>query len=191
VNERLGILGGAFNPIHNGHLILAEQAHNQLQLDSVLFVPSFQPPENHKSITTSFEQRCEMVEAALQGIDYFRVSRLEEKLEAPTYTVRLLEALKVERPEASFSFLMGSDSLRQLDSWYQPEKLSDLAQLVVAHRPGHEECESKYEIKWLDMPLIEISASDLRARVRHGRSLRFLVPDPVIAYIEDQQLYRF
>lgn len=193
MTERIGILGGAFDPPHYGHLILAEQAYSQLDLNYVLFVPSYRPPEQHKSILTQFDRRCEMLEMALEDVDYFRISRIEEQLESPTYTVRMLEALKTETPDATFYFLMGSDSLEQLDSWYHPEQLRELADIAVARRPGykrHVSPDSKQEVLWLEMPLIEISASDLRSRAQTERSLRFLVPDSVIEYIEEHELYR-
>jgi len=188
VNERIGILGGAFDPPHFGHLILAEQALDQLKLDHVLFVPSFQPPQNHKSITTPFDQRCEMLDLALEPSDKFKLSRVEENLEPPTYTVRMLEAINSQQPEASLFFLMGADSLEQLNTWFRPEELQKRAEIVVARRPGSSPGQ-KAAITWLDMPLIEISASKLRARVRSGRSIRFLVPDIVIDYITRCGLY--
>ncbi len=189
VAERLGILGGAFDPLHIGHLILAEQARWQLGLERVLFIPSFDPPKNHKSIVTSFAHRCEMLTLALEGIDYFEVSRIEEELEPPTFSVRMLEALSRKLPGAEFYFLMGADSLEQLDSWYEPEQLRKLCRLAVARRVGHRE-EDEHEVTWLEMPLIAISASELRRRVEKGISLRFLVPDRVIEYIAEHNLYK-
>lgn len=189
VSEKIGILGGAFDPIHLGHLILAQSALDELQLQRVLFVPSFQPPHQHKIIGTDFDHRVTMVKKAINGNRAFHCLEIERELEPPTYTVKVLDRLRLDLPQAEFYFLMGADSLEQVDTWFQPDKILKLARFVVAARDGHR-LQSTYPFTRLEMPLINICATQLRERSRAGHSLRYLVPDSVISYIAAQKLYR-
>ncbi|MCC6963326.1 MAG: nicotinate (nicotinamide) nucleotide adenylyltransferase [candidate division Zixibacteria bacterium] len=189
MTEKIGVLGGAFDPIHIGHLILAQSALDELKLSRVLFVPSFAPAVAHKVIPTGFAHRLEMTRLAIAGNDRFRASAIEEVLKPPSYTVTLMERLHKEIPDAEFYFLMGADSLEQVGTWHDPERLIKLAKLVAAPRSGSN-LQSTFPFARLDMPLIEISATQLRQRVRDGFSLRYLVPESVIAYIDANRLYR-
>lgn len=189
MSENLGILGGAFDPVHLGHLTIAQTAISQFALDQVLFVPTFAPANSHKIIPTSFEHRCAMIKLAIDGFENYALSTIESEIEPPTYTIKMLERLKALYPQAELTFLMGADSLSQIDSWHQPEKICKLARIAVAARSGHRH-QSHYPFVRLDMPEIDISATELRSSIRAGHSVRFLVPDAVIAYIESHQLYR-
>ncbi|MGB5105439.1 MAG: nicotinate-nucleotide adenylyltransferase [Candidatus Zixiibacteriota bacterium] len=189
MSESLGILGGAFDPVHLGHLTIAQAAIEQFGLDQVLFVPTFAPANTHKIIPTAFEHRCAMIELAIAGIEKCALSTIESEIEPPTYTIKMLEKFKSIYPLAEFTFLMGADSLSQIESWHQPDKICKLARLAVASRSGHPH-QSHYPFVRIDMPEIDISATELRNSLRAGHSVRFLVPDAVIAYIESHQLYR-
>ncbi len=188
MNESLGILGGAFDPVHLGHLTIAQSALEQFELDKILFVPTFAPPGAHKVIHTSFEHRCAMIKLAIAGQERCELSRIEAEIEPPTYTTKMLEKLKQQHQEATLTLLMGADSLGQIESWYQPDRIFKLARVAVAGRAGHTH-QSQYPFVRLDMPEINISATELRNTIRTGRSVRFLVPDAVIAYIESNRLY--
>lgn len=189
MSERIGVLGGAFDPIHIGHLILGQSARDELKLDRVFFVPTFAPAAAHKAITTSFGHRVAMLRLATADNEGFHVSEIEESLPTPTYTVNTLQSLHASRPNAELFFLMGADSLAQVDTWHQPEKLVALARLAVAPRSGYP-LTARFPFARIDMPLIEVSATVLRQRTQEGFSLRYLVPDPVIAYIDENRLYR-
>ena len=192
VSERIGVMGGAFDPIHLGHLVLAMQAYEQLSLTRLLFVPTFQSAHQNKEIETAFEHRCAMVEAAIENCDQFSLSKIETAVSGKSYSVKTLQLLRQQYPKAEFFFLMGADSLEQLETWYLPEELLAMATVVVAGRPGYGKPDHPVpeRIRFLAMPLLEISASDIRRRVREGRSIRFLVPDRVEAYILHHGLYR-
>jgi nicotinate-nucleotide adenylyltransferase len=189
VTESLGILGGAFDPIHLGHLTIAHSALAQFDLNKVIFVPTFAPINSHKVIATTFEHRCQMAGIAIAGEPRFGLSRIEAEIEPPTYTIKMLERMKLLHPQAELTLLLGADSLEQIDTWYQPERIFKAAKVAVATRPGNR-LQSQYPFVRLEMPEIDISATEIRKCLAAGQSVRFLVPDEVIAYIETHQLYR-
>jgi nicotinate-nucleotide adenylyltransferase len=198
--QRLGILGGTFDPIHHGHLVAAEEARFQLALDKVLFVPAGAPPHKPARPISPASHRLHMVELAIAGKPYFAVSRVDVDRPAPSYTVDTLRLLRAEWGAGpSFFFIVGDDSLSDMVNWYQPQQLIELCQLAVARRPGSEIDLPALEkqlpgltsrVHWIKMPLLEISSSDLRSRVQAGRSISYLVPREVEAYIEQHRLYR-
>ncbi len=191
MSKRLGILGGAFDPIHYGHLLLAAEARQQLELDQVIFVPTAQSAHQQKDIATPFLHRYKMTELALAAYPEFVASDIEEKLGGTSYTVKTLTALAQLHPDASLFFLLGADNFEQLDTWFEPEKLPELATLAVVARTGSKLPktlpEQALEVR---MPRIDISASEIRERVGQGRSIRVLVSHEVESYIESERLYR-
>ena len=197
--RRLGILGGTFDPIHHGHLVAAEEAHHQLQLDQVLFVPAGAPPHKSRRPISPAHHRLRMVELAIAGKPYLAISRVDVDRAGPCYTVDTLELLRAEwGPEPTFFFIEGADSLADILTWYQPQRLIERCELAVVERPGVELDLPRLEthlpgltarIHWVQMPRLEISSSDLRARVRAGRPIAYLVPAAVEAYIREQGLY--
>jgi nicotinate-nucleotide adenylyltransferase len=199
VIRRLGILGGTFDPIHHGHLVAAEEAHHQLQLDQVLFVPAGAPPHKPSRPISPAHHRLRMVELAIAGKPYLAISRIDVDRPGPCYTVDTLELLRAEwGPEPTFFFIEGADSLADILTWYQPQRLIERCELAVVERPGVELDLPRLEnhlpgltarIHWVQMPRLEISSSDLRARVRAGRPIAYLVPAAVEAYIREQGLY--
>ncbi len=198
--RRLGILGGTFDPIHHAHLVLAEEVRHQLDLDLVLFVPAGDPPHKPGRPVSAAHHRLRMLELAIAGKSYFVISDVDLDRPGPSYTVEALHLLRREwGPTPSFFFVEGADSLAEILSWYHPERLIDLAEIAVVDRPGVQVDLADLEqrlpglsarLHWVRMPLLDISASDIRARVRDGRPISYLVPAAVEAYIVEHGLYR-
>jgi nicotinate-nucleotide adenylyltransferase len=197
---RVGVMGGTFDPIHVGHMILAEQARDQLGLERVVFVPAGQPWRKAGRQVAPVADRVAMVRAALADDPYFELSLIESERSGPSYTVETLAALKKTLgAEADLHFIVGSDALADLPYWREPSHLVALARLAVAARPGwHIPDPEALEravpgitgrIDIVTMPQIDISSTDIRRRVAEGRSLRFLVPAAVEAYIFETGLY--
>ena len=190
---RIGILGGRFDPIHIGHLIVAQDVAEILRLDRILFLVSHNPP--HKGVLTSFEDRLRMVQLAVQNNPRFEASDFERKLNLPrSYTVQVLEALRKTLPaNITLFFIMGEDQFATLDTWYQPDRLFHLAQVVVMRRPGTRgEPPPLFQkrVIYTRQRLIEISSSEIRRRVKAGQSITYLVPREVELYIRRRGLYR-
>ena len=193
---RLGIFGGTFEPVHLGHLIVAETARETLPLDQVLFMLAAQPPHKETRALTPEDLRLAMLEAALADHPHFAISTLELERTGPSYTVDTLRALQ-ELPAfafAEFFLIMGKDSLNNFHTWREPEAIAQLARLVVY--PRRDEFEENTHANWpahyhsLQAPLIEISSSEIRRRVQMNQSIRYLVPENVRSFIASRQLYR-
>jgi nicotinate-nucleotide adenylyltransferase len=200
---RLGVFGGTFDPVHLGHLILAEQCREQARLDQVLFIPAARPPHKHEEALTPFAQRVEMLALAIAGQPAFRIDELEKNLPGPSYTARTLGELRRRQPNAELRLLLGADCLPDLVHWYEPARIIELAILTVAARPGWEIWSAEQlraalqlpdatplRLEVVHVPLHEISSRDLRQRSRQGRSLRYLVPRAVEEYIAAHKLYQ-
>lgn len=198
---KIGVLGGTFDPIHLGHLILGEEARLQLGLDRVLFLPAGDPWRKTGRFITAREHRLRMVELAIADNPGFAVSRIEVDRPGPSYTADTLACLRDEYgPETQLYFILGRDALADLPNWHQPEKIVALAYLAVAHRLGwtvteQPDIESRIlrlggTIVPINMPLIAISATHLRERLARGLSVRYQVPDAVLTYIAAHALYR-
>ncbi|MEO0010323.1 MAG: nicotinate-nucleotide adenylyltransferase [candidate division WOR-3 bacterium] len=190
---RLGILGGCFDPIHFGHLLVAEDVFEQLQLDRILFIPTFCPPRRPAPAAT-FLHRVQMVSRAIKGDRRFRLCRLEEKLPCPSYTVNTLQALHQVYPGARFYLIIGFDQYHTIHTWHQPEKLTRLAQLIVVSRPGVSRPplypqHQPHRVKLLDVIPVGISARIIRQRLALNKSIRYLVPPVVAQYIYRHRLY--
>ena len=200
MSPRLGILGGTFDPIHHGHLVAAQEVLYQLRLDRVLFVPAGDPPHKPSRPVSPASHRVRMVELGTAGQADFVVSRVDVDRPGPHYTVDTLQVLhKTWGPGASLYFIEGTDSLADILTWYRPERLIELAELAVVERPGVALDVDKLEqqlpglrerLHWVRMPSLEISSTDLRARVREGRPISYLLPAAVEAYVREQGLYR-
>jgi nicotinate-nucleotide adenylyltransferase len=196
---KMGILGGTFDPPHNGHLHLAESARRVLKLDEVVFIPAKQPPHKLDDPISPLPIRVAMLECALHGHPKFVISMIEAEREGPSYTVDTLRELrKTAGKDAELYFIMGEDSLKNLPTWHLPEEIVKLAHLAVLQRPGYdanvEALEQKVKgveksVVLLDGFEIEISSTDIRERVRCHESIAELVPDCVAEYIEQHHLY--
>ena len=194
----IGVLGGTFDPIHTGHLIIAEEARTRLGLKEVLFVPAGQPWLKQGSDVTPANHRVEMARLAIADNPRFRLGVTEVERHGPSYTVETMMALREQfGSEASLFFILGRDTLADLPVWKEPAKLVQLCRLVVAPRLGSRDLKHLKEampglldeIVQLDMPLIEISSSGIRHRVAQGLSIRYLVPAEVEEYITEQKMY--
>jgi nicotinate-nucleotide adenylyltransferase len=190
---RLGIFGGTFDPVHLGHLLLAEIVHRLLRLDRVLFVPARVPPHK-EGVPTSPEQRFRMTDLACADNPHFAVSDVELRRDGPSYTIETLRALKEASPPDTEHFLMmGADSARDLESWKAHEDLLDESTVVILERPGVGESDLPPSLETratrLPTPSVEISSTEIRRLVRAGESIRYMVTDPVERFIRSQGLY--
>jgi nicotinate-nucleotide adenylyltransferase len=195
---RVGILGGAFNPPHIGHLVCAQEALVQLELDKVVFVPVGQAPHRDLERDPGGDQRLELVELATADDERFEVSRIELDREGPSYTVDTLRALREAEPKDELFLILGGDQAAALGSWHEPAQVLELATVAVFERlnwsrhaigikvgrlPGGQ------GIRYLDMPIIQVSSSAIRRRAAAGKPIRYLVPDKVAAQIQAHGFY--
>jgi nicotinate-nucleotide adenylyltransferase len=187
---RIGILGGTFNPIHIGHLILAEEAVAKLGLDKLIFVPTYLPPHKDIDGIITARDRLRMVELAIVGNSKFEVSTFEIDSKKRSYSVDTLkEFRKIYGEDAVFYFLTGSDLLKDLFSWKDVSDIFKMSKFIVANRPGYPVKDVPKEVETVVITPIEISSDDIRKRIRTGRSIRYLVTDNVMKYIADRRLY--
>ena len=199
MGRTVGVLGGAFNPPHVGHMVLAQEAIWELGLDELVLVPTGDAPHKVIAPEPGPRVRLALAEAAAKGVEGVRVSALEVDREGPSYAFRTLELLEDELPESDFVFVMGADVAASLESWRRPERVLQLAQVAVAGRPGVDRGAVDAALsrlgategaRMLEMPEIEVSSTVVRQRVAAGKPIRWLVPDAVRELIEDQGLYR-
>ena len=197
---RLGILGGTFDPIHFGHLLAAEEVRVALRLDQVLFAPAGDPPHKQNNSILSVAHRLAMVRLAIADNPAFVISTVDVDRPGPHFTVDMVQLLREQWGTGadSTSFIMGADSLAQLLTWSQPDRLIELCRLAVVARPGYRadlaELEATlpgvgHRLDWVEMPVLGISSSDLQRRVREGRSIRYQVPASVAGYVAKHRLY--
>jgi len=197
---RLGILGGTFNPPHLGHLVCAQEAHDQLALDRVVLMPAARPPHKQVAADPGAEVRYDLCRRAVAGDERFEVSRLELDRPGQSWTVDTLRTLRDEHPQDDLIFIVGGDMARSLPSWRDPEAVLELATLAVAERAGSEREDIRGELRGLDaatrervrffeMPRIDVSSSQVRERVATGRPIRYLVPDAVAEAIAEHGWY--
>lgn len=199
VSRRVGLLGGTFDPVHIAHLHIATCALKELALDEIRFVPAGNPPHKPGRPISDAEDRLTMLEIATQGIADFLVDPVDLRDETPSYTSELLERIRRGEPDAELWFIIGSDSLAELHTWHQPERVIQRARLAVAERPGwniddalatstveglHERVD-----QFTSVP-IDLSATLIRERIASGLPVDWVVPDDVLAYIADHGLYK-
>ena len=188
---KIGFLGGTFDPIHKGHLSLAQAAKKQYKLDQVIFVPARIPPHKTDRQVTPVDDRLHMTELALKQESDFKLSRVEIDRSEPSFTIETLRQFKKEYPDDEIFLIMGSDSLKELSTWREPEAIQQLANLLVAVRRDAEFSKQLGTgILKIDMPLCPISSTEIRNEIRSEKSVtRWLVPD-VEHYIREKGLYR-
>lgn len=195
---RLGYFGGSFDPVHFGHLALARAAVLGGLVDQVVFLPAGIPPHKRRRVMTDGAIRVQMLEAAIAGEAAFTIDRREIADTSPSWTVKTLESVHAERPADTLKFMIGMDSLRDLRSWHRIERIAELATFVVARRPGTDTDEARtraaaipgMRIEFLDAAPVDCSSSEIRERVKAGRSIDDLCPEPVRAIIAARGLYR-
>lgn len=198
--NRIGLLGGAFDPIHHGHLRIAQEALEQLQLDQVRFIPTAKPP--HKAATQAdFAARCAMVELAISGNSAFTLDPREGNCDKPSYSVVTLRELQQKLPSTECHWLLGSDAWDNITTWHEWQECLELATFVVMNRPSSGNTNNKTvaklppsapksaKIKSLPINPLDISSSQIRALLQQDRSPQYLLPASVMAYLQQHQLY--
>lgn len=197
--RRIGIMGGTFDPIHFGHLIIAEESRYRFQLERVLFIPAGNPPHKPDEPISNREDRFRMTELAIEGNPGFEMSDIEFKREGPSFTVDTLRELKtIYGEEASLFFITGADSILDIPKWYKPDEIVRLCTLIAAVRPGYDlkDVEQKLpknyltNIEFLETPEIDISSTEIRRRVATGEPIKYLLPLAVENYIFSKGLYK-
>ena len=202
--RRVGVLGGTFDPVHYGHLVVAEEVYATLHLSEMVFVPAGQPPHKTREVITAAEHRLAMLELAIASNPHFTISRVDLDRPGPSYTVDTLRLLRQQwGEETAIYFVIGGDSLEELLSWHDPHGvLEQLTYLVAVKRPGYNESEAyfdwlearlpgiKQRLLFMETPQFDISATDLRARIAEGRPIKYQTPDSVESYIVQYGLYR-
>ena len=197
---RLGLYGGTFDPVHYGHLVLADCCREQCELDEIWFVPAGDPPHKEKSGISPGEFRAEMLEFAVAGYPEFSVDRMELKRSGKSYTVDTLQALVDEDSSRELFFLMGADSLTDLPTWREPARIAELATIVAVNRgrdalPARNRLAESLSdavverIVFVSMPAVDYSSSEIRRAIEEQRSIRFRTPRAVEAYIRQKGLY--
>ena len=196
---RIGILGGTFNPPHLGHLVCAQEAYRELALDSVAFIPARIPPHKPVEHEPGAHHRLELCRLAVADDDRFEVSDIELLRDGPSYTVDTLKELTLRAPNTEHFLIVGGDIAAGLPRWREPERVLELATLAIAKRRGTargavqtalDSLRGGERARFFQMPRIGVSSTMIRRRVRAGQPIRYLVPDPVADYIEQEDLYR-
>jgi nicotinate-nucleotide adenylyltransferase len=196
---RLGLMGGTFDPIHYGHLVIAEVARLEYQLERVVFLPSGDPPHKQGRVDTPAERRYEMALLATAPNPWFDCSRREVERTGPSYSVTTIrEYLETGGPDLELFFITGADAILEILTWHQAEEVVRLCRFIAATRPGYDldrlrrllPAEYLDRIEFLTVPGVLISSTDVRQRIYEGRTIRYLVPDPVEEYIRKFGLYR-
>lgn len=198
--KRLGILGGTFDPIHIGHLATAEAVRMEYGLDTILFIPSANPPHKQDVEVTDASHRYAMTVLATETNPHFDVSKIEMERKGLSYTLYTLqELLSLYGEDTELYFITGADALAELHTWHNIYGVLELTHFIAASRPGIDKTDEiiesfgelgKAKIHRLTIPELEISATDIRQRVTEGRSIRYIVPDAVVQYIEENRLYQ-
>ncbi len=200
MKERIGLMGGTFDPIHLAHLHIAEEAREAFELDRVLFIPAAQPPHKQGKKIASAAQRIAMVKMAIAGNPHFELSLMEMERQGPSYSWLTVQELRAKHPDWALYFITGSDSINDLPTWNHPKDLVGACQFIGTTRPEvpfQEEmlleffgAELRSHIHELQVPLMEISSTVIRQRLAAGRSIHYLVPEAVADYIEKEGLYQ-
>jgi nicotinate-nucleotide adenylyltransferase len=183
---RIGILGGSFDPIHHGHLILARAAKEELGLDRIVFIPANMSPHKTETKPATATDRMEMVRLAIEDEEGFEASDIELKRPAPSYTVDTLRELRHSHPDDEFVLLIGADNVAKFDTWREPDEIRRLAQIAVLDRANHSAPHGWPVVR----RLVDISSTDIRGRVAAGLSIRYLTPQRVCDYIASHFLHR-
>lgn len=198
--KKIGIMGGTFNPIHTGHLLLAENARDSFGLDEILFVPSGHSYMKKDAETLNRKDRYEMTRLAIEDNPTFSISDIEIKREGNTYTCETLSQLKELEPKTEFYFIVGADSLFAMETWWKPEYIFHICTVLAAVRDDKDSDKLQAQISYFEKKFaariyqitfkeISISSTDIRKRLLNGQSIRYMVPDKVISYIEEHHLY--
>jgi nicotinate-nucleotide adenylyltransferase len=191
---KIGLFGGSFNPPHIGHLIVIESLQDQLRFDRVLFVPAAISPHKHDPMVGSAPMRVAMTKLAVEKNPVFEVSDIEVQRGGRSYTVDTIRHLRESNPGSTLSLIIGADNFLDFHTWKSPQEILSIADLIVMSRPGFSAADAHHQFarmaRSLNVPSIGVSGTDIRRRVKHGRSIRYLVPEAVEEYIRRTGLYR-
>jgi nicotinate-nucleotide adenylyltransferase len=195
VIRRIGVFGGTFDPPHLGHLVAASEAAFRCALDEVVFVPTGDPWQKHHLKVTDAAARLAMTRSAVESDPLFRVSTCDIDREGATYAVDTVADVRAEYDEeVELYFIIGADSLENLHTWHRVEELCRAVRFIALNRPGHSrrEVDTSFgaQVEFIDMPAVDLSSTECRQRVREGQPIRYLVADPVAAYVREHGLYR-
>lgn len=186
--KRVGILGGTFNPPHIGHLIMATEVQESLALDSVRFMPNAIPPHKQLADHVADEHRLEMTKLAISTNPYFEVETAEIERAGVSYTIDTMKELMEKEPDTRFFFIIGADMIEYLPHWHRIDELVRLVKFIGVKRPGYS-VKTPYPVTLIDAPEVNVSSTMIRENAAIGRTLRYVLPDPVIAYIKERRLY--
>jgi nicotinate-nucleotide adenylyltransferase len=186
--KKVGILGGTFNPPHIGHLVMANEVMHAVGLDEVRFMPNSVPPHKKLDGPVSDESRLRMTELAIKGNESFRLETTEINRAGVSYTINTMRELMNKEPDASFYFIIGADMIEYLPHWREIDELAQMINFVGVNRPGYS-TETPYPVMLIETPEIQLSSTILRQKAANGDSLLYLLPDAVIRYIKENDLY--
>ncbi|KXT73980.1 Nicotinate-nucleotide adenylyltransferase [Streptococcus sp. DD10] len=187
--KQVGILGGNFNPVHNAHLVVADQVRQQLGLDKVLLLPEYEPPHVDYKGTIDESHRLKMLELAIEGIQGLEIETIELDRKGTSYTYDTMLLLNERDPDTDYYFIIGADMVDYLPKWYRIDELVEIVQFVGVQRPRYK-AGTSYPVIWVDVPLMDISSSMIREFIAQKRKPNFLLPQSVLDYIEEEELYR-
>lgn len=187
--RQVGILGGNFNPVHNAHLIVADQVRQQLGLDAVYLMPEYTPPHVDKKETISETHRLEMLKRAIAGVEGLAIETIELERKGISYTYDTMKLLTEANPDTDYYFIIGADMVDYLPKWHRIDELIELVQFVGVQRPRYK-AGTSYPVIWVDVPLMDISSTTVRDFIKAGRTPNYLLPHEVLDYIEEEGLYR-
>ncbi|WP_165208980.1 nicotinate-nucleotide adenylyltransferase [Streptococcus tangpeifui] len=187
--KQVGILGGNFNPVHNAHLLVADQVRQQLCLDEVFLMPEFIPPHVDKKETIAEQHRLNMLMLAINGIEGLDIETIELERQGISYTYDTMKYLTEKNPDTDYYFIIGADMVEYLPKWHRIDDLVELVQFVGVQRPKYK-VGTSYPVIWVDVPLMDISSTNVRELIKTGHTPNFMVPQSVLAYIKKAGLYR-
>ncbi|MBA2796804.1 nicotinate-nucleotide adenylyltransferase [Streptococcus porcinus] len=187
--KQVGILGGNFNPIHNAHLVVADQVRQQLGLDQVLLMPEFKPPHVDTKETIDEKYRLEMLKLAINSAKGLAIETIELERKGISYTYDTMALLKEKNPEVDYYFIIGADMVDYLPKWHRIDELVQMVQFVGVQRPKYK-AGTSYPVIWVDVPLMDISSSMIRDFIKKGRQPNYLMPQSVLNYIQKEGLYQ-
>lgn len=185
---KVGILGGTFDPPHYGHLLIANEVLSELNLDEIWFMPNQEPPHKKKSDSVENTDRLQMLELSIDGNSAFKIEKIELERSGPSFTVDTMKILNERYPNHQFYFIIGADMIEYLPKWNKIDELMELVQFVGVERPEYSS-KTDYPIQYVDIPAFEVSSSMVRERVQQGKTVRYLLPEPVIDFIREKHLY--
>jgi nicotinate-nucleotide adenylyltransferase len=187
---KIGILGGTFNPIHIGHLILAEEVREKIKLEKIIFVPTYLAPHKDNSDIAAAQHRLSMIRLAIKTNKFFSVSDIEIKRNGRSYTIDTLKEFKKIYPQDEIYFIIGSDLLKYLDEWKDLGDILEMVKFIVATRPGYPLEKIPSHISTIPIRAVDVSGFEIRKAIKENKSFRYLVPEPVFNYIHKKKLYR-